>query len=366
MCKIWRFCQKINDFFTNPLDYLERVRDSYVWPGMRREINEFIKMCSTCRVHARKLLRTGYEEMPLPASPMQVVGMDLTGPFVRSTRGNRYLLNIIDHCTGWLESYPIPRKTATWVHRKLNSEFVPRHGFPEVVITDRGGEFNDHELERWFVETGIKHRRSTAYHPQTNGKVERCNRTLKEMLARMVNNQAKEWETQLSSAVMAYNNSVSSVTGHTPFMLLYGRRNRLPLTRSFQAASGSNFNTRLYEHARALTIARDMTQQSRYYNRRRLQERANTGQIEIGDSVVVKAPERLTLTSRWDPEYVVQARRGNVYWLRDQRTGKQRVVNRDKLIVVDPEMRWDEVNPRPTRWNPDKLPKIRQSSDNLP
>ena len=203
---------------------MERLRDSYVWPGMRKDIVQWVRKCAICQVHRRKQLRTGYEAMPLPASPMQIIGMDLTGPFARSNRGNQYLLNIIDHCTGWLESYPIPRKTAAWVKRKVEREFIPRHGVPEVVITDRGGEFNDKELQVWYKEMGIEHRKTTPYHPQTNGKVERCNRTLKEMLGRLMNNERKEWENQLPTAVMAYNNSVSTVTGHTPFFLLYGRR----------------------------------------------------------------------------------------------------------------------------------------------
>ena len=124
---------------------LERIRDSYIWGGMRKDITQWIKSCPTCQVHQRRLIRTGFEEMPFPASPMQAIGMDLTGPFARSTRGNQYLLNIVDHCTGWLESYPIPRKTAAWVKCRLEREFFPRHSIPEVIITDCGGEFNDKE-----------------------------------------------------------------------------------------------------------------------------------------------------------------------------------------------------------------------------
>ena len=97
-----------------------------------------------------------------------------------------------------------------------------------------------------------------------------------------MNNERKEWEDKLGTAVMAYNNSVSTVTGHTPFCLLYGRRARLPLSRSFVAATGSPFNDRLYEQGKALAVAKEMTKQSRQYNRRRLQERANAGEIKVG------------------------------------------------------------------------------------
>ena len=81
-----------------------------MWPGMRRDVQAFVGRCPTCRTHRNREVRVGYSEMPLPVAPMQVVGMDIVGPFVRSRGGNKYLLNIIDHCTGWAESYPLSSK----------------------------------------------------------------------------------------------------------------------------------------------------------------------------------------------------------------------------------------------------------------
>ena len=153
---------------------------------MRRDVQAFVGRCPTCRTHRNREVRVGYSEMPLPVAPMQVVGMDIVGPFVRSRGGNKYLLNIIDHCTGWAESYPLPRKTAEWERRRLERDFFPRHGVPEVIITDRGGEFVDHDNRQWFQELGIDHKLTTPYHPQTNGKVERFNKTLKEMITRLI------------------------------------------------------------------------------------------------------------------------------------------------------------------------------------
>ena len=334
---------------------LERVRDGYVWPKMRETIWYYIRKCPTCRVHMNKAVHTKFSEMPLPATPMQIIGMDLIGPFAESPNGNRYILTIIDHCSGWAECFPIPSKAATHVHNKLVTEFFPRHGIPEIIITDQGGEFNANEFREMLREIGVTHKRTTPYFPQTNGKTETFNRTLKEMLERLVNNNYRAWEEQVPAALTAYRNATSVVTGYTPFFLLYGRRGRLPLVRSFTAATGPAHNARLYDLARALTCAREMTAHSRKHNRERINARATEGEVKVGDTVVVKANERVTLTSRWDPQYEVYDVWGPVVKVRNQQTGRIRVVNKSKVVVVDPDMIWDDVNVRPRRQHKQKL-----------
>ena len=169
------------------------------------------------------------------------------------------------------------------------------------------------------------------------------------MLNCLINNNYREWEQQLSAAMTAYRNATSVVTGYTPFFLLYGRRGRLPLVRSFSAASGLAHQSRLYELARALTHARQMTAQSHQYNRQRINARATEGEVKVGDTVVVKVHNRLTFTSKWDPQYEVYNVREPVVSLRNQQTGKTRVINKSKIIVVDPDIIWDDINSRPRK-----------------
>ena len=338
---------------------LSRVRDSYVWPGMRKHVADVVLKCPVCRVHVNRAVHTRFGDMPLPSTPMQIIGMDLIGPFTESNNGNKYVLTIIDHCSGWAEALPIPTKSAIHIKSQLLNEFIPRHGVPEVIITDCGLEFNAAEVKQVYRDMGIEHRRTTPYHPQTNGKTERFNRTLKEMLSRLINNDHHNWESQLAAALTAYRHSTSVVTGYTPFYLLYGRRGRLPLVKSFQVATGPAHNARLYELAKALTNAKEMTARSRQYNRERINQRATAGNVQIGDTVVVKANERLTFTSKWDPQYEVYDTRGPVVWIRNQNNGKTKVVNKDKVRVVDPDIIWDEVRPRPRR-SQQQVPTVSQ------
>ena len=177
------------------------------------------------------------------------------------------------------------------------------------------------------------------------------------MLEKLVNNDAASWEDRLGEALLAYRTSVSTVTGHTPFFLTYGRHSRLPLTRALRSHGNNTFGNRLDDLANALKIARHLTEDSRKYNRERLARKANANDIAVGDSVVIKAEERVTLTSRWDPHWEVTRVRGPVLRIRQQQTGRSRMVNREKVKLVDPTVSWDECRPRPLRVQ--HKPKLR-------
>ena len=92
-----------------------------------------------------------------------------------------------------------------------------------------------------------------------------------------------------------------------------------------------------------------MTEETRAYNRARLQRRAIAQDIHVGDSVMILAHGRTPLTSRWDPQYIVTRIQGTTHWVRHQTTNKVRKLHREKLRLVDPTITWDEVPPRPRR-----------------
>ena len=115
----------------------------------------------------------------------------------------------------------------------------------------------------------------------------------------------------------------------------------------------------MWEHDQALNVAAKMTEQSRKYNRERINKKAKAKTVEVGDCVVYKAQERLTFTSSFDPKWTVTRVRGLVIWIRHDVTGKRKTVNIDKVIVVDREISWDEVRDRPKRQT--RPQRIRQA-----
>ena len=340
-----------------------KVQEVYVWQGMKEDIKNFVKNCPTCIVHSQKKVHLPMGEMPVANSPGQIIGVDLIGPFVKSPQGNIYILTVVDHCSGWAEAYPIPRKTNEEVWRRLRQDYFPRHDYPEILISDRGAEFNSKVFDDYLKAVGVKHHKTTPYHPQSNGKTERFNRTFKQIVNKLVNNRRDNWEEQLGVALTAYNKSTSSTTGHTPFFLHHGRHPRLP----FSVANNplTMLEGRLQILAEGLQQARELTLQSRQSNRERLAKKAQSNNIDVGDSVVIRAQEPMTLTSKWDPHWQVTQVRGKVVWLRHQQTGRQKILNRDKVQIVDPDIAWDDVRPRPIR-NPNLSTRLTGITQHVP
>ena len=311
-----------------------------------------LALCERCAINNGRVEYPPPTEMPIAAYPGHIVGMDMCGPLLVTTHGNRYTLTVIDHCTGWVEVKLLPTKESRHVLRYLEQEYLPRYGATEIVITDQGQEFNAVPLNQYMKEVGIERRRANPYHPQTNGRIERFHRTLKDMIRKLVNHRASEWEDCLGQALWAHKISTSSVTGFTPFFLQNGRRSRAPLTKLLNRTEGDDpraIGERIDELARAFKEAARSTEESRRYNLQRLQQRTSKKLIEPGDKVVLVAQERAPLDAKWDHQYSVTRVRGPVLTVINMRTGKRRVINRDKVKLVDPDLEWSDVRPRPTR-----------------
>ena len=130
----------------------------------------------------------------------------------------------------------------------------------------------------------------------------RFNRTFKETLSRLIQNQPDQWENHVGDTLAAHRFSVGSVTGYSPFYLLYGRQSCAPLSRLLQASTQiALFGNRLDNLAQALSVAHHNTVDYRVHNQERLAKRADAKQIHVGDTVVLIASEPLTFTSKWDP-----------------------------------------------------------------
>ena len=154
--------------------------------------------------------------MPVASSPGQHISADLIGPLVCSNYGNKYILNVIDHYSGWIESYPLPSKENAQVWKAFRSDYFPRHGAPRVLLTDCGQEFRSKGFEEWLRGNRVEHRRTPPYSPSVNGKIERLNGTLKSMLKRLINANRPQWEDELGSALWAIRTNISTVTKHSP------------------------------------------------------------------------------------------------------------------------------------------------------
>ena len=165
---------------------------------------------------------------PIPvAGPFDRVGVDVI-QFPKSCSGNKYALVFVDYLTKWPEVFAMQDQSALTIARLFVEEIVCRHGVPRELLSDRGAAF----LSKLMLEVcrlmGTKKVNTTAYHPQTDGLVERFHRTLTDMLAKTVEKDGSNWDEKLPYVLFAYRTSLQQSTAESPFFLLYGRDAHLP------------------------------------------------------------------------------------------------------------------------------------------
>jgi transposase InsO family protein len=161
------------------------VQSRAYWPTLSSDLDVFMRQCEPCaRYHRGNVRHQVPMQTPMVGEPWERVSIDITGPHLRSARGNQYILTLIDHFSKWGEAVPLVNHTAPTVARALLIHVFSRFGTPRQLLSDRGPEFESAlfgQLMRWL---DIDKLRTTPYKPSTNGAVERFHRMLNSMLAR--------------------------------------------------------------------------------------------------------------------------------------------------------------------------------------
>ena len=194
---------------------------------MRADIENWCRGCLTC-VTRRPGQAVKPPLTPIPVSgPFDPVGVDVIH-YPTTERGNRYAVVFVDYLTKWPEVFPVADQTTHTLAKLLVEEIVPRHGVPRELLSDRGAAFLSKVMCEVYDLLGIKKLNTSAYHPQTDGLVERFNRTLTDMLAKTTKSLGgKDWDLRLPFVLFAYRASLQGSTKQSPFALLYGREPRL-------------------------------------------------------------------------------------------------------------------------------------------
>jgi hypothetical protein len=204
----------------------DRIKGKYYWNQMYDDIKEYIRTCNTCQ-------RFGRPEKKEPLHPIKVgqpferIGIDIVGPLPETGNKNKYIVVAMDYFTKWPEAKALSNATAENVAKFIYEDIICRHGVPKILLSDQGSHFKNKTITELCERFQINHRFSSPYHPQTNGLVERFNKTLCTTLAKMED--TLNWDKYIPSALFAYRTTIHSTTRYTPFYLTYGRNSVTPL-----------------------------------------------------------------------------------------------------------------------------------------
>ena len=257
--------------FSGRLTAQKVLRAGYFWPTLFADAEAHTKNCDACQRYARNDLHMDLPLHPsLPLVPLEKWGIDYVGPITpTSSRRNQYIIVATEYLTKWAEAKAVKSADAKQTAIFLYENVIARFGCPKVLISDRGAHFLNEAIEEMTKLLQINHRKTTPYHPQTNGMTERVNQTLFRILRKIVADNKRDWDVKLTAALWAYRTTYKVTTRATPFALMYGIEAILPIeleVQSLRIAMDERLNDsqslkdRL-EHLEALSEARRLAAQ---------------------------------------------------------------------------------------------------------
>ena len=275
------------------------MQERFWWLGMTRDLRNHIKKCGRCRK---------YEAAPpiVPMKPLTCSGpeellhVDFTS--IEETvplKEEPIIQNVLvlqDHFSKYAVAYVVKDQTACTATETLRNGYFRLFSVPAYLISDQGKAFMGHIITHLCDLYGVQKLRTSPYHAQTNGQVERMNQTIICMIGKLEEDKKACWSEHLPELLLAYNATHSAVTGYSPYYLLFGRRSRIPVDYLFPTLRDSPHQTKMevsvvamqkrlkeaFAVARCLT-SEEAAKQHCYYDRK-----AGAVALQPGDVVMVR------------------------------------------------------------------------------
>ncbi|GBG65975.1 hypothetical protein CBR_g54954 [Chara braunii] len=277
---------------------IARLRQRFRWPDLITDVTRYCDSCEVCR-RSKPRNRNPYGELrplPIPRAPDLSIAMDFTRPFPRDRFGHDDILTVVDRLSKNARFLPCEyHATALELARLLHTGWICGHGVPEDIVSDRDTQFMSAFWTSLMKESDTDMKPSSARHPQTDGQTERAHQTAQVMLRTLIRTDQKDWVDRLPDIELAYNTSVHSAIGVTPFELHHGgRKGRIcadlpfPRTADIDAAC-SPASVRKYRDL--LAKARANMQKAQVRMQQQANRRCVTCPIRASDLVWVSTKE---------------------------------------------------------------------------
>lgn len=325
---------------------LKLIRTRAYWPGMTRDIENYLKRCERCVTSKapQPKIRPPMHSL-IATKPLEVLAIDFT-VLERSSNGLENILVMTDVFTKFVVAVPTKDQSASTTARVLVSEWFQKYGAPARIHSDQGRQFESHLIQALCQLYGLRKSRTTRYHPEGNAQCERFNRTLHDLLRTLPPEKKKKWPQHLPERVFAYNTTPHSTTGFSPYFLLFGRSPQLPidalLGKSEDADAAEGMDEWLTTHRQRLRDAYAQANHNIEHAARRRQQMApisNAKPIPVGSFVYLKNHHlgRHKIQDTWGQVYqVVDSLGDGVYQITLPEGGVTKNVNRAELLPCVP------------------------------
>jgi hypothetical protein len=323
---------------------LGKIRERFYWVNARNDIETWCRKCATCAASKGPRTRSrGLMKQYNVGAPFERIAFDIAGPFPVTDSGNKYIMVVIDYFSKWPEAYGLPNQEAVTVSRALIENWICRYGLPLEMHSDQGRNFESNVFQGVCELLGVRKTRTTPLHPQSDGMVERFNRTMEQHLSKVVDQHQRDWDRHLPLFLLAYRAAIHETTHQTPAKILFGHELRLPCDLSFgsPARVPKDVSSYVDELQEAMHSIHDLTRSHILVASDRMKTRydlkANVAGFREGDLVWLFNRQRKKgrcpkLQPSWEGPFVILTRINDVvYRIQRHPRAKMKVVHLDRL-----------------------------------
>ena len=319
---------------------LALIKQKFVWPGMGVDIRRHCESCNECQRCKRQNARKA-PLMPRPvlSEPFEALAFDLVGPMDPGQGGCRFILTAICMASRWPEAVPLRTVTAEDVAEGMFTVFS-RTGIPLQLLTDQGPQFMSSLVKTMCKKLKVDNIRTTPYHPECNGIIERMHGTLCGMLTKATS-LGLDWVKQIPFALFALRLAPNRDTGLSPFQLVYGRQVRSPLDVLYEGwvdEEFGEFDVELWtdwlgQRMKVWSeIAREKGLEASATRKKHFDKKAVVRVLKVGDKVLCRIPGMIKkLQESWKGPYTVKKKLNDVDYLVETRKGKSKVLHINNL-----------------------------------
>ncbi|KAI5627802.1 hypothetical protein C0J50_8349 [Silurus asotus] len=208
-----------------------RILRYFFWPGIKSDVIRYCKTCHTCQVVGKPnqvVPPAPLNPIVVSADPFERIIVDCVGPLPKTSSGNCYLLTVMCAASRFPEAFPMRTLKSKAVVKAL-IRFFTTFGLPRYVQTDRGTNFTSQLFSQVMRVLQISHQCSSAYHPESQGALERFHQPFKTMLRAFCVESGKDWDEGVPLLLFAVRDAVQESLGFSPSDLVFGHTVRGPL-----------------------------------------------------------------------------------------------------------------------------------------
>ena len=294
-----------------------RILSHLFWPKLRNDVANFCRTCHTCQMVGKpnqKIPTAPLKPIPAFEEPFSRVIIDCVGPLPKTKSGHQYLLTIMCASTRFPEAIPLRNIKAPNICKAL-TKFFTLVGLPKSVQSDQGSNFMSKVFQQSLYQLGIEQVTSSAYHPQSQGALERFHQTMKNMIRTYCYDNEKDWDEGIHFLMFAARESVQESLGFSPFELVFGHTVRGPLKMMKEKWLNESEDINLLDYVskfryrlhKACEVAKENMKESQNRMKTRYDKGTKERKFSPGDKVLVFLPVTgRPLQARYFGPYVIE------------------------------------------------------------